>query len=232
MRPVLNFLAASALSLTAGTAAFADVVVVELFTSQGCSSCPPADELLGKLKKHDDVIALSLHVDYWDYLGWKDEFADPKNTQRQQGYAHASSSNMIYTPQMIVGGQTSIVGTRGMELMEAVQAHGEKRTDLGMIVTKNADAVTIELTPGAAGTAEMIVQLVRYEPSLTVDIRSGENAGRKITYHNVVTSWDVIGTWDGASEQSLQAPTKGPQHTAVIVQDGVSGPILAAARLD
>lgn len=232
MRPVLNFIAASALSLSAGTAAQADTVVVELFTSQGCSSCPPADELLGKLAKRDDIIALSLHVDYWDYLGWKDAFAKPAHTTRQQGYAQAASTNMIYTPQMIVGGVTSIVGTRGMELMDAVQQHAERDTKLGLTVAKSADGITIDLVPGADGTNRMIVQLVRYEPSLTAEIRSGENAGRNITYHNVVTSWDVVADWDGAEALSVEAPTEGPQHTAVIVQDGASGPILAAARLD
>jgi len=112
--------ALAAVTLTPAGQANADgPVVVELFTSQGCSSCPPADKILGELAKRDDVIALSLHVDYWDYLGWKDDFASPAHTARQQGYATALGERMMFTPQMIIGGTDSVVGSRAMELISA-----------------------------------------------------------------------------------------------------------------
>ena len=119
MRKLLTHALAGFLALAPLEGARADVVV-ELYTSQGCSSCPPADALLEQLAARDDVIALSLHVDYWDYLGWQDAFANPAFTKRQRGYAARAGSSMIYTPQMVIGGRDHIVGTKGMELSDLI----------------------------------------------------------------------------------------------------------------
>jgi hypothetical protein len=210
----------------------AEGVLVELFTSQGCSSCPPADEILGQLAKRDDVIALSLHVDYWDYLGWKDQFADVAFSNRQKAYARAMRSTMIYTPQMVVGGVDSVVGTRTMELMDHLAKHNSRKKAVQIAVSKASGQIEVRGKAVAKTPSKMVVQLVRYTPSATVAIKRGENAGRDITYHNVVKSWTVIGTWDGAEPLNLQAPLEGDAPSVVVIQDGASGPVLAVARID
>ncbi len=210
----------------------AESVLVELFTSQGCSSCPPADEILGQLAKRDDVIALSLHVDYWDYLGWKDQFADPAFSNRQKAYAATAKSTMIYTPQMVVGGVDSVVGTRTMELMDHLAKHQARKRAVQLALSKSSGQLAVRGEAIAKTPSEMVVQLVRYSPIETVAIKRGENAGRRMTYHNVVTSWTVIGTWDGAAPLNVQAPLEGDAPSVVVIQDGVSGPVLAVARID
>ncbi|MEL6315991.1 MAG: DUF1223 domain-containing protein, partial [Pseudomonadota bacterium] len=122
-------------------------VVVELFTSQGCSSCPPADALLHELAKRDDVIALALHVDYWDYIGWKDEFAHPDYAKRQRGYAIEAGRRSVYTPQMIINGVTDIVGARPMELSKAIAEHAAAPKALDLTLDRAGDVVTISATP-------------------------------------------------------------------------------------
>ncbi|MEM9434581.1 MAG: DUF1223 domain-containing protein [Pseudomonadota bacterium] len=232
-RPILSFLAAGLLSLGAAQQSVAgDVVVVELFTSQGCSSCPPADALLAELSQRDDVVALSLHVDYWDYLGWKDEFAIPAHTQRQQGYAQAVGSSMIYTPQMVINGKDHVVGTKAMALADSIQAHFATDNQVSLAVQRRGSGASLSLTPQTALPSDLLVHLVRYAPERTVKIRSGENAGRAITYHNVVTSWETLAQWDGQGAVQIDAELAGEDAAAFLVQDGVSGPILAAARLD
>ena len=125
MRAILAGLAVAAgLSATAANAGDRPVVI-ELYTSQGCSSCPPADALLNELAGRDDVIALAMHVDYWDYIGWKDIFANPAHTVRQRAYANADGQRMIYTPQMIVGGKDHVVGYKPMHLAKLIETHGD-----------------------------------------------------------------------------------------------------------
>lgn len=225
---------AALLCLGAGIPAQADApVVVELFTSQGCSSCPPADALLGELVNRDDVIALSLHVDYWDYLGWTDEFADPANTERQRGYARAAGSTMIYTPQMVIEGRDQIVGTKAMELAERIELHKQQPAPVTLAVARSGTdmlRITAERVGDVAGP--MLVQLVRYSPEEVVEIRAGENAGKSVTYHNVVSSLEVVGEWSGDAALDMEASAAGDAPSVVIIQDGSSGPILAAARAE
>lgn len=228
-----------AAALSAITASFAPVgatadVLVELFTSQGCSSCPPADKLLADLAKRDGVIALSLHVDYWDYLGWADSFASPEYTNRQKAYAKASGATMIYTPQMMIGGTHGVVGTRAMEVADAMTVHSAKvpRVSLAAKAAGARAEISASAINGATLPERMVVHLVRYTPNATVKIERGENAGRQITYHNIVQSWTEVAVWDGGSPLSIDAPLDGDTPGVVIVQDGASGPILAAVRID
>ena len=204
-------------------------VVVELFTSQGCSSCPPADALIGQLAKKEGVIALSLHVDYWDYLGWKDEFAQPRFTQRQRAYAHAAGSTMIYTPQMVIGGLDHLVGTRGMELSDLITRHSAATPPVALTASRAGDGVEIKAQSSRGG--QMVVFLVEYSATETVDIKRGENAGRQITYHNVVKSWSKIADWNGAAPLVTAAKVGDGLSGAVIVQSGNSGRVLAAAKV-
>lgn len=201
-------------------------VVVELFTSQGCSSCPPADTLLHKLSKRDDVIALALHVDYWDYIGWKDEFALPGHTARQKAYARTAGRRMIYTPQMIINGTDHVVGTHPMDVAELIDRHEDASQTVALSVTKAANGYTVSATAldGAAGASQVMV--VRYEPQAVVEITRGENAGRELTYTNIVRAWDTLGGWDGSETFEAQLDITPP--AVVFVQRDGHGPILAA----
>ena len=224
---ILIALGASAQAQGAGK----PVIVVELFTSQGCSSCPPADAFLHKLAKRSDVVALSLHVDYWDYIGWKDVFADRKYTLRQHGYAQAGKRRSVYTPQMIIHGQDHVVGNHPMDVTDLIKAYQKRAKPIDLTVTRQGNHVLIEATSRDA-VGPMVVQLVRYEPQATVDIRRGENAGRKLSYANVVRSWDVIGDWNGSKPLKLKARAKGDLPAAVIVQRRGFGPVVAVARVN
>ncbi|MFV2052322.1 DUF1223 domain-containing protein [Aliiroseovarius sp. YM-037] len=227
IRMILAFWIVSAGALHAQS----NPVVVELYTSQGCSSCPPADRLFSSLAGRDDVIPLSLHVDYWDYIGWEDTFADPAFTRRQKAYARAANKRMVYTPQMIIGGSDHIVGHEPAELSATLAAHSRQAPAVSLNVAESNGRVRIEAGPAPQGTGNMVVQLVRYVPEQTVSIRRGENAGRDIRYTNIVTSWQVLREWNGRNALSLSAPVSGNAPAVVIIQRAGHGPILAAARV-
>ena len=235
MRP-LAFATLTALAALSGVAALADqkpVVLVELFTSQGCSSCPPADALLQELAARDDVLALALHVDYWDYIGWADSFARPENTLRQKSYAHMAGESTIYTPQIVVGGTDHVVGFKPMQVADLLAAHRAEMgsVELGAEVDGAALHITAAPHQGARLPARLFVDLVRFDPAATVEITHGENAGTTITYANIVTAWDHLGRWDGqgAFEVTAEVPADGP--LAVIVQEDGPGRVLAAIRV-
>ena len=203
--------------------------VVELYTSQGCSSCPPADAMLHDLASREDVIALALHVDYWDYIGWKDIFGRPEHTQRQHAYARAARATTVYTPQMVIGGIEHVVGSRPMQVMNAVQDQAARGNLVDVSVVRSGDRVQITASSNTRG--EYVIQLVRFTPEETVAIRRGENAGRTLSYANIVKSWDVIGRWDGRARLVIAADAPGSDGVAVIVQESTSGPIVGAAQL-
>lgn len=226
-------------------------VVIELFTSQGCSSCPPADEMLADLADRNDVLALSWHVDYWDYLGWADPFARPQFTRRQQAYAHAWGERAIYTPQVVVGGRDTLLSLRPAEVMAMMQMQMARPTEVMVTSRPELDGYRIELTPRAAIAGRVAIILVRYAPSRRVEIRAGENRGIKMEYRNVVLAAERISEWDGRGPlgMTIRPGIRGdgsreedtfPSDTrhAILVQnmDGRSkaanGPILTAIRLD
>lgn len=208
-------------------------VVVELFSSQGCSSCPPADAMLGELATREGVIALALHVDYWDYIGWEDTFADPVFTARQYGYGHAAGSTMVYTPQIVINGIDHVAGYRPMQFMDLLAAHREVVHPVGVEAEADAETVTVAaIWRGPGAPPAMVVQLVTVSPEETVDIRNGENAGRVVKYHNVARSLEVLAEWDGQRPFRAELPPTGPLSFAVIVQQVGSGPILGAAWVE
>jgi hypothetical protein len=214
-------------------------VVVELFTSQGCSSCPPADRFMEELAAKPGVIALTLPVDIWDYLGWADTFAKHEFSLRQQAYAPNMPSRSVFTPQMVIGGSADVVGSRredALALIETVSAPGNQGADL--TVTIAGDMVTADLTASAemAGT-QAKVWIARVLARREVTIGGGENSGKTIAYSNVVRELSAIGAWDGAATASFSAPlrTEGTEdcdRIAVFVQKDELGPILAAALID
>lgn len=218
------------LSLFGTSVAAQSPVVVELFTSQGCSSCPPADKLMHDLAERDDVIALALHVDYWDYIGWKDEFAMPRNAERQRGYAVEAKRRSIYTPQMIINGVTDIVGTRPMDLTKSISEHAAKPALIALDVARSGSKVTISAEPVQA-RGPLVVQMLRYAPERTSHITRGENAGHTITYANVAQDWEILAEWDGVTPLSLEAQADGELPVVILIQKGAYGPILAAAQI-
>jgi len=207
-------------------------VVVELYTSQGCSSCPPADAHLAELTANPALIPLALHVDYWDYIGWADSFANPKFTERQKAYARAEGSTTIYTPQLIVGGVDRIVGFAPAEVAAQIRQHSGVISPVTLWLSRQGGDVLIRAEAVPALAAPVRVQLVRYLPSSDVRIERGENAGQTITYHNIVTSWTRVGEWAGDEALELRVPAAGNQPIVVILQAEGPGQIVAAGRID
>jgi hypothetical protein len=221
---------AAALTFAAPLAAQDNPVVVELYTSQGCSSCPPADALMHELAKRDDVIALALHVDYWDYIGWKDPFGNPAHADRQRAYAAAGNRRTIYTPEMVVGGVTDIVGAKPMELSKAIAEHARMVPKVALDVTRTGNTLLIS-AESLAQNGPMTVHLMRYTPMQKTEIKRGENRGRTLEYANVVEGWSVLTTWDGSAPLKIKTDVAGDQPAVVIIQQQQAGPILAAAQL-
>ncbi len=227
----LAFAILAALGLASTAAAQDNPVVVELYTSQGCSSCPPADAIMHDLAERDDVIALALHVDYWDYIGWKDPFGNPAHADRQRAYAAYGNRRTIYTPEMIVGGVTDIVGAKPMALSKAISEHARMASKVDLDLRRDGDMLYIDAKTLADGLGDMTVHMLRYTPMQTTKIKRGENRGRTLDYANVVEGWTVIATWDGRSPLDLTAAVEGDKPAVVIIQQDVVGPILAAARV-
>jgi hypothetical protein len=207
-------------------------VVVELYTSQGCSSCPPADEFLAELAGHQDVIALALHVDYWDYIGWEDSFAQPGFTERQKTYARAVKSRMIYTPQMIIGGVERVEGNTPDAVVKLIGKHKGALSPVRLTVERQGDTVVIRAVAEPPLSEGAEVQLVRYAPEAVVAIERGENAGRTVTYRNIVTEWTKLADWPGSAPLELTAPAPGAEPVVVIVQEPGPSAVLAAARVE
>lgn len=210
----------------------APLTVVELFTSQGCSSCPPADALLGELSARADVLALSQHVDYWDYIGWKDTFGRRAATERQQAYAKRLGGRYVYTPQMVISGQTEAVGSDRRLIERLLAEPRPAATSPVMSIQRGADNQIRLLFPARPNVDAASVWLVEFDPRREVVIDRGENGGRTLAYYNVVREFRKLGTWRG-SEQTLTLDPSAIRHEgcAVIVQSGETGPVLAAVRI-
>ena len=209
-------------------------VVVELFTSQGCSSCPPADDLLAELAHRPDIIALSLHVDYWDYIGWKDPYGSPLMTERQRRYAEELGLRYVYTPQMVIDGRTDVVGMRRGEVLDAIETAARKRKAVAVNFVPS-DGGKVVIPAGHAPDSGATIWLAVYDEGYETAVSRGENAGRTVRNANVVRSLERLGTWMG---QRLEIPlnldsaaARGNYGCAVIVQQGRNGPILGAGRM-
>lgn len=231
LRFIAGLMALMTVSLTTPVSAQSNLVVVELYTSQGCSSCPPADALLTKLAERDDVLALALHVDYWDYIGWADIFADPSYTVRQRSYAQALGNRMIYTPQMIIGGAAHVVGSKVNDVIDQIDTERAFSSPITLMLSRNGGRISISASSTEGRAKPMVVQLVRFEPLEKTSITRGENAGRTIGYTNIVTSWDQVKNWDGSKPLNISVKAAGTEQVAVIIQSAGFGRILAAAQL-
>lgn len=207
-------------------------VVVEMFTSQGCSSCPPADGIFATLSGRKDVIAIALHVDYWDYIGWKDTFGNPAHADRQRAYAAAGKRRTIYTPQIIVGGQTDIVGANdaAAHLETTIAQHAALQSPVSMDISR--DGNTVNITAHSTAKTPMTVHMLRLIPHATTQIERGENKGHTINYTDIAQDWTVLGKWDGQNDLAMTADVAGDAPIVVLIQKSGAGAMLAAARLD
>ena len=212
--------------------------VVELFTSQGCSSCPPADRVMTELSKSQDTLALSWHVDYWDYLGWKDTFGSPESTKRQRAYAIGLGSRSVYTPQAVINGRLDIVGSRGKAVADALDAmagtpEGLSASAIRAEAERGVLTITVPQGPKSAGST---LWMVYFDHGSTVAVTRGENKGREIVYSNVVRSMEMIGM---VGDKPLVAEfrledmgRRGYDSCALILQkktaEGAPGPIVSA----
>jgi hypothetical protein len=213
--------------------------VVELFTSQGCSSCPPADKVLGELAKDPSVIALSLPIDYWDYLGWKDTLADSRFSARQKAYSHMRGDRDVYTPQVIVNGAAHVIGSDRARIEGAIKDTNKADKVMSVPVTMSLSGtqLTVSVAAGKEGApAQGEVWLCSISKSVPISIGRGENRGREIVYHNVVRNLLKVGDWNGNPESwtlPLDSVMRdGIDAAAVLVQDGnrdKPGPMLGAA---
>ena len=224
IRPAL--IAAALIAAPAFAQAAPPLTVVELFQSQGCSSCPPANAAVNALiASRPDVLALSFAVTYWDRLGWKDRFATPEYTQRQWAYAKGLRHDNVYTPQVIVNGRADTTGTRDGQITKLIA--GTARV-AGPALNVAPGALTVAAAKVAAPAD---VWLVRYDPrTVEVAIKAGENEGRTLPHRNIVRQLTRLGAWTGKAQSYKVAPAPAGLSTAFLVQAPNGGPILAAAR--
>jgi len=212
--------------------------VVELFTSQGCNSCPPADAALGRIVRQGNVVVLAYHIDYWDYLGWKDTLGSRANTERQYAYAKAFGSGQVYTPQAVVNGRSQMNGAHVGEVEAELGMLDRSGKGLAVDVSVHDTGRSYVIETGAAprGEGEARVILVSFAPERDIPIRRGENSGHTITYWHAVTGTHIAGVWHGKPTRFEVPKTALPSDggLAVLLQSGTvgaEGPILGAATL-
>lgn len=233
-----SFLSAGLLVLALTGSAAAEVqppVVVELFTSQGCSSCPPADAYLGELAQRPGVLALAFHIDYWNYIGWTDPFARPWASARQRGYMESLHLPYVYTPQIVVEGAAQAIGSERATIETMIRAAAQARLPAPVLsLARGGDgALTVTVGAGHAPAAGTTLWLVGYDPRHATEVLHGENRGRKLIDYNAVRTLRRIGAWTGAPLTLTLPATPGEKSSAmaVLLQENATGPILTAATL-
>jgi hypothetical protein len=200
--------------------------VIELFTSQGCSSCPPADKLAGELAQDPTLLVMSLPIDYWDYLGWKDTLANPGHTNRQRAYSKARGDREVYTPQVVVNGMAQALGSDRTAIEGAIKHTGKHAGTLSLplAVSVANDVITINVPADKGKVTKGEIWLCPITKNVPVTVAKGENSGHTITYHNVVRKWIRLGEWTGAA-RSFTLPVRElgddtAEQVAVVIQAG------------
>ncbi len=222
------FSAFNPLSASADDSAVAHPVVLELFTSQGCSSCPPADKLVSKYADDTGVLVLSYHVNYWDYLGWKDPYSSAENTNRQREYASHLRSRNVYTPQAIIQGRYDVVGSNASGLASALSTAGKGGIWIAAKLNVADQKVDISIPETANINAKLL--LVGYQKQSSNPVPRGENAGTQLTHRNNVTAITTVGDWHGeALSMSKELPAG--DGAALLIQSSETGEIIGAAWL-
>lgn len=210
------------------------LAVVELFTSQGCSSCPPADRLLARLCGENNLIALTYNVDYWDYLGWQDSLARPEFSDRQRAYAKARGDAEVYTPQLVVNGRAHVPGNDEARVKAVIAEAQAQALPVSLALRREGDALVVEAGPGAAAKGASVM-LIPFAEEIPVKIARGENEGHDVVYHHVAKRLIPAGLWQGAPMR-LALPAgevmgETPCDCVALLQAEAGGPILGAARL-
>jgi len=235
-----KFISICLIAFAASTASANDatrLTVIELFTSQGCSSCPPADALLKTMRDRPGILTLSWAVDYWDRLGWKDTFGDPYNSMRQTAYNKRLGLGGVFTPQVILDGRVSCVGSKSEKVTTSLQkARMIERPTIEPALSKQDDTLSITL-PATDLDKTIAVRVVWYLGDAKVEVMNGENNGRTLHYTNVVRSTDIITDWEGAAStltlDVTAALTAGADHAAILLQEEYGhGPIVGAASIE
>ena len=207
------------------TAAAASPVLVELFTSQGCNSCPPADAYLTELARQPGVIALAYHIDYWDQLGWRDPFSSPAATDRQRNYARLLGLKTIYTPQMVVNGRYDVVGSHREAVAAAIAESSRQPPAAAVTLIPAADALSVRV---GAGKGEGRIWLASYDLRHETHVRAGENAWRSIENVNIVRGIQEIGRWRG-TDMTVSQPRPGAGTGAAVFVQAADGTVLGVA---
>jgi hypothetical protein len=213
--------------------------VIELFTSQGCSSCPPADKLLGEIGKDPSIITITLPVDYWDYLGWKDTLAHSAYSNRQKVYANMRSDRQVYTPQAVINGSAHAIGSERQAIDKAIASTRDHAATLsiGIDIKKATNGFDVALPAHTGGVKQGVIWALPYANAREVKIGRGENSGRSIIYTNVALKLTPIGSWNGeALSLSIPASSLPPDADGLIVllqsgTDKKASQILGAAKL-
>lgn len=209
-------------------------VVVELFTSQGCSSCPPSDAYLRELSRRPDILALSFHVNYWDYIGWRDPFALPEFTERQRGYARRLKQRYVYTPEMVVQGRGHDSGIDRAAIVRLIaEAQKPEQPQIAPRLADRGRAGIVVALPRSDAPQPCDLWLVTYDPEHRTKVLRGENRGRELANTNVVRSLQLLARWDGApAELAVPAEKLGnARGVAILVQRPDLGPIMGASSL-
>lgn len=232
---LLTLLVSLAAAPTALGQAATSPTVLELFTSQGCSSCPPADALLKTYIERPGVMALSMPVDYWDHLGWKDTLASPKNTARQKSYAKTLGPGNVYTPQLVIDGAVQAIGSNKVEIEKALRDVAKTGRPIAVNLTATSDGKRMTIEVGASTSAvPATIWLAVVTPRVEVEIKRGENRGRMLAYHNVVREISPIGMWAG-NAMKVELPTsvlmQPTDRCAVLLQADNGGRILGSTWL-
>jgi hypothetical protein len=209
-------------------------VLVELFTSQGCSSCPPADAYASELVEDPNNIVLSFNVDYWDYLGWRDTLAKPEYTQRQQDYAKSRGDGSVYTPQMIINGATHAVGSDKSDVGRQIADAQQQTPQTTIKLSLTTSDITVEI-PASDFKGEATLWLMAVDPLVTQKIERGENSGKDISYVNVVRKLVPAAMWKGEAYKGSWmrdvVMTKNSKNCVAVLQQGKAGLILGVARV-
>ena len=219
--------ALAAVATAANAAAVQRPAVIELYTSQGCSSCPPADALLGELSARSDVLALAFHVDYWDELGWRDRFGLPQSVQRQSQYARRLGLASVYTPQMVIDGRVDVLGSDRRRVAELL-AKPRSGVAIDALVQGQELLVRLEAAPGTPPCDVLVVSLL---PEAVTPVGRGENAGRTLREFNVVRSVRALGTWNATAAQwrvALDTLPADARSVAVLVQERATAAMVGA----
>jgi hypothetical protein len=228
---ILSALVLTAFALSVSTRAAAPVadspVVLELFTSQGCSSCPPADDLLTELSSDPSLLPLSFHIDYWDNLGWKDVFSSPENSKRQWNYAHSIGMSSVFTPQLIVDGKTSVVGSHVWDVRSAIAAARKDSHSVRLKLAPQSSRFVLNIDNGSSGSVELWE--IRFKTRATTDVKRGENGGRTMASVNNVTGIKKLDMKTDTQSFEIASLDGTDDGIAVIAQAPGQGEILGSA---